>query len=118
MPDELESIKKELEAERKKVVVLEQRLSSFEVAGAIGLYYQLERFINGVNDLMRKYSLESLLNGSDKDDPKKFERMMALIKNAKEHVSDMMEMKEKLGLSGDEIKDKSRKTSFLDSHAR
>lgn len=118
MPDEIDILKKQLEAEKKKVSVLEQRLSAFEVPGAIGLYYGLERFINGVNDLMRKYTLESLLNGTDKEDPKRFEKMMSLIKNAKEHVSDMMDMKEKIGITGDEIKDKAKKTSFLDSHAK
>ena len=85
---------------------LKAKIAMYEQYGSIGLYYELNRFINNTVKIMRNTSLEGLLVGSKEDDPKKFERMMALIKNAKEHASDMIEMKDKLGLSGDEEKDK------------
>ena len=41
---------------------------------------------------------------------------MALIKNAKEHVLDMEDIKNKLGLSGNETKDK-EKVPFIETVA-
>ena len=87
---------------------LKAEIASYKQHGAIGLYYELNRFVNNTVTIMRGQSLQSLLAGAKDEDPKKFERMMALIKNAKEHVADMVEMKERLNLSGDEEKDKRR----------
>jgi hypothetical protein len=56
-----------------------------------------------------------LLTEGEKGD-KKFERTMALIKNAKEHVIDLEEIKTKLGLTGDEKKDK-EKIPFIETVA-
>lgn len=85
---------------------LESELSLYKQNGALGLYYELNRFINSTVALMRKQGLESLLKVEKDADPKKFDRMMALIKNAKEHSADMEDMKSRIGLSGDEKKDK------------
>lgn len=76
--------------------------------GPVGLYYELNRFVNGVVELMRKTNVEQLLTPSKDEDSKKFEKIMALIKNAKEHTADMAEMKQALNLTGDEEKDKRR----------
>lgn len=95
---------------------LERELEFYKPNGAVGLYYELNRFVLGTVNIMRKQNLEGLLTIGKDEDPKKFERMMALIKNAKEHASDMAEMKEKLNLSGDEKKDKER-VPFIESVA-
>jgi hypothetical protein len=99
MPDELPSL-------QKRLLEAEDELSLYKKNGAVGLYYELNRFVNGTVSLMRTQSLAGLITGDDKD-PKKFERMMALIKNAKEHIIDMEEIKTKLRLTGNEEKDKS-----------
>lgn len=95
-----------------RIKELEQELGMYKLNGAIGLYYQLNKFVNDTVDYMRQTGVKSLLAG-DKEDPKKFERVMALIKNAKEHIVDMEDIKIKLGLTGDEEKDRTRKP-FID----
>lgn len=104
------------ETVEEKIKKLEAELSLYKQNGAVGLYYELNRFINGTVNIMRNQSLEGLLTLSKDEDPKKFERMMALIKNAKEHTNDMAEMKDKLLLSGDEKKDK-EKVPFIETVA-
>lgn len=84
---------------------LKKELSLYKPNGSVALYYELNRFINSTVLLMRKQSLESLMTPNKDDDPKKFERMMVLIKNAKEHAVDMADIKSKLKLSGNEDKD-------------
>lgn len=87
----------------------------FKSNGAIGLYYELNRLVNETVNYTRTMSIKALLTEGDKGD-KTFERTMALIKNAKEHVLDMEEIKNKLGLSGDESKDK-EKIPFIETVA-
>lgn len=94
---------------------LKSKLSLYEQNGPVGLYYELNRFVNDVVRVMRLTSVKSLLIPGEGEDPKKFERMMALIKNAKEHVQDMNDMKSALGLSGNEDEDK--KKPFVDTIA-
>ena len=96
---------------------LKKELDLYKQNGAIGLYYEVNRFINGTVLLMRKQGVENLLTLTKDEDPKKFERMMALIKNAKEHVADMKEMKSALGISGNEDDDK-RNKPFVDGIAK
>lgn len=82
-----------------------KELLNYKVNGAVGLYYELNRLVNATIAYTQKISIETLLGGDEKGD-KKFERTMALIKNAKEHVLDMEEIKLKLKLTGNEQKDK------------
>lgn len=96
---ETKSLQQELEE-------VKAELSQYKPNGGLALYYELNRFVNDTVVLMRKTKLESLLTAGKDEDPKKFERMMALIKNAKEHISDMADIKSKLRLTGDEKKDK------------
>jgi len=95
-----------------RIKQLEQELAQYKLNGAIGLYYELNRFVNDTVSILREKGVKSLF-AKDDDDPKKFERMMALIKNAKEHIVDMEEIKAKLGLTGDEEKDRIKKP-FID----
>ncbi len=98
--------------EQDRIKELEQELALYKLNGSIGLYYELNRFVNETVSIMREKGVKSLF-AKDDDDPKKFERMMALIKNAKEHIVDMEDIKIKLGLTGDEEKDRVRKP-FID----
>ena len=100
-----------------KITRLEAENSLYTQNGALGLYYELNRFVNGVVAYMRNQSVTSLLTASKDEDAKKFEKTMALIKNAKEHVADMAEMKKTLGLSGNEDDDK-RNKPFVDGIAK
>ena len=88
-----------------KIKRLEDEIASYRINGAVGLYYELNRLINETIKYSRGKSISSLLSEGEKGD-KTFGRTMALIKNAKEHVLDMEDIKNKLGLSGNEIKDK------------
>lgn len=96
----------------KTIQELEEELAMYKLNGQVGLYYELNRLINETLELSRSKSLKSLIDSDDKGD-KRFERMQVLIKNAKEHALDMEEIKSKLGLVGDEEKDKNRKP-FMD----
>ena len=91
--------------EIERIKELEAELALYKPNGSVALYYELNRFVNGTVAIMRSQSLESLLKPGKDDDAKKFEKMMALIKNAKEHVSDMADIKSRLRLSGDQKKD-------------
>ena len=93
------------ETVEEKIERLENENASYKVNGAVGLYYELNRLVNETIKYTRNTTISSLLTDGDKGD-KKFERTMALIKNAKEHVIDLEEIKNKLGLTGDEQKDK------------
>lgn len=106
----------EIDELQKKINALDQKLATYEKPGAVGLYYELNRFINNTVAYMRNNTIQSIITG-DKDDPKKFERTMALIKGAKEHVLDMEEIKQKLKLTGDEDKDKER-LPFIETIAK
>lgn len=105
MPTDAEKIKK-----------LEEEIASYKVNGAVGLYYELNRLVNETVKYTRQTSISSLLTEGEKGD-KKFERTMALIKNAKEHVLDLEEIKNKLGLTGNEEKDKEQ-VPFIETIAR
>ena len=88
----------------KSMEELERENALYKQNGPVGLYYELNRIVNETIELSREKSLKSLLTLDPKED-KSFERMQALIKNAKEHVLDMQEIKVKLGLSGEREKD-------------
>lgn len=96
-----------------RIKELEAENASYKIKGYVGYYYELNRWVNGTVELMRISGVKSLLQPSKDDDAKKFEKMMALIKNTKEWIDNMEEIKEKFGLTGDEEKDKLKKP-FID----
>lgn len=85
MAETIEELKKENEK-------LKQENASYKINGAVGLYYELNRLVNETVNYTRNNSISSLLTDGEKGD-KKFERTMALIKNAKEHVLDLEEIR-------------------------
>ncbi len=105
----------EIDDLRKENEKLKEENATYKVNGAVGLYYELNRLVNETVKYTRGTSISSLLTEGEKGD-KKFERTMALIKSAKEHVIDLEEIKNKLGLTGDEKKDK-EKIPFIETVA-
>jgi len=89
---------------QEKIDELQAEISLYKNNGGVGLYYELNRLVNETIDLSNSKKLKELLALDPKED-KSFERMQALIKNAKEHVLDMVELKTKLGLTGNREKD-------------
>lgn len=104
-----------MQTDADKIKELEEEVASYKVNGAVGLYYELNRLVNDTIKYTRSKSVSSLLSEGEKGD-KTFERTMALIKNAKEHVLDMEEIKNKLNLTGNEEKDK-EKVPFIETVA-
>lgn len=92
---------------------LKQELAYYKVKGAIGYYYELNRWVNGTVELMKTRGVKNLLSTGKDDDPKKFEKMMTIIKNTKEWIDNMEDIRVKFGLIGDEQKDREKKP-FLD----
>ena len=109
---------KTVEELEKEVKTLQEENDSYKSNGARGLYYELNRLVNETIKFTRSKTISSLLSSDEgsKGD-KTFERTMALIKNAKEHVLDMEDIKNKLGLSGNEAKDK-EKVPFIETVAQ
>ena len=86
--------------------------------GAVGLFYELNRVVNDTVKVSKATTINSLLTGTEEEKgEKRFEKMQVLLKNAKEHVIWMDEMKGRFGITGDETKDKG-KVSFLDKIAQ
>jgi hypothetical protein len=94
---------------------LEEENALLKSNGAVGLYYELNRLVNETVKYSSNKTISSLLTEGEKGD-KTFERTMALIKNAKEHVLDMEDIKNKLNLTGNEVKDKEN-VPFIESVA-
>lgn len=95
--------------EAERIKELESELALYKLKGYVGYYYELNRWINDTVLLMRERGVKSLLVANEDDkDAKKFEKMMALIKNTKEWIDNMEEIKNKFNLTGDEEKDKSK----------
>lgn len=92
-----------MSTESEKIKELEQELALYKVKGYIGYYYELNKWVNGTVSIMREKGVKSLLSvDPDDKDAKKFEKMMALIKNTKEWIDNMDEIKTKFNLTGDE----------------
>jgi hypothetical protein len=101
-------------ADQEKIKELQEELAQYKLKGYLGYYYELNKWVNGTVDMMRTKGIKSLLTiDEDTKDAKQFEKMMALIKNTKEWIDNMEEIKQKFGLSGDEEKDKTKKP-FID----
>ena len=61
-----------------KIKKLQDELALYKLNGPVGLYYELNRFVNNTIEVMRNQNLKTLIAASE-DDPKKFEKMMALL---------------------------------------
>jgi hypothetical protein len=106
MPDEVEKLEK-------KIAFLERRLDLYEKAASARLYYALIRKQNEMADLLNENYLKTAIAESDKS----FERLRSLWNDAKDVVIDTKILGEALGITGDEIRDTARNTTFLDQNA-
>lgn len=114
--DEIIDYKKLYESEKKKVVVLEKKLTEFEMPGKIKLFYSLNRNMNDLADMLNSIKLKDLSLDDPKD--KTFERMKIIWASVSPLVETIRVLGETAGITGDEEKDTSRKASFLDKNAR
>jgi hypothetical protein len=114
MPEEtIESLKKELEQERKKVKVLEERVTSFEGSGKAKLYYAVNRNMNDLADLLNAKSLKSV-NIDDASD-KTMERMKIIWSAISTLSQTQSALSLTAGITGKE--DEDVKTPFIETIA-
>ena len=110
MPDN-ESI----EDYKKKVAVLEQRLSKYENHGGVRLYYSLNRKLNEIADVLNSVNIKDELSADGKD--KTFERLRALWTDAEKIVTATQSIATMLNLTNDEDKDNNKKIPFIETVA-
>lgn len=111
----IEELKKQLDQERKKVKVLEERLSTFDMPGKVRLYYSLNRNMNDLADMLNGINLK----GMDITDPKDktIERLKIIWASIGSLSATIAVLGESAGVSGNEAEDSKRKISFIDSIA-
>ena len=102
--EELAELRQENKKLLSQVKVLEQALSQYQASGALGFYYELNRWQNDINLYMKEQKISTLIGADDKD--KKFDRVLKLVEQGKENVITLENLKPLLGISGDEQKDK------------
>jgi len=115
MSESLEDIKKELDQERRKVKILEEKVTAFEMPGNAKLYYSLNRNMNDLADMLNARSLKTV-NIDDASD-KTMERMKIIWSAIKSLSETVATLGQSAGVTGDEEKDMKKKTSFLDKFA-
>lgn len=113
MPESIEELKRLLEEENKKVIILEKRLSSFELQGKAKLYYSLNRNMSDLADMLDSIKMKDINLDDPKD--KTMERLKMIWASVNPLVQTLSLLGESSGITGDEKKDTARKTSFLDS---
>lgn len=113
MTDEIQEIKRQLESEKQKVVVLEQKLTSLGFQGKAKLYYSLNRNMADLSDMLDNIKMKDVNLDDPKD--KTMERLKMIWASVKPLVETISLLGESSGITGDEKKDTARKGSFLDS---
>lgn len=115
MEETIEELKALLKQEKRKVEVLEQKLSMTETPGKVKLYYSLNRNMNDLSDMLDKIKLIDL----DLEDPKNktFERLKIIWASVSPLVETLRILGEAAGVTGEEAKDISKKIPFIDSIA-
>ncbi|PWT75774.1 MAG: hypothetical protein C5B59_07940 [Bacteroidetes bacterium] len=92
-----------------KISVLEQRLAEYEKDGSVGFYYETNRMLNKIVKAMRNRNMDDMLSGETKE----FERTIAMMKQAKEAIDSLRDLRERLDISNDEQADLQRKSKFM-----
>lgn len=114
---EIDDLKKELESEKKKVSVLEQKLRLYELPGEMRGYYAMQRILNQQSDYLNKFELEKELKQFSKDD-KIYDRSSELWEKLPVNISRLNALKSELNITGNEEKDTVRKTVSPESMAQ
>lgn len=110
MNDELQTALRELNEERKKVSVLEQKLRLYENDGTIGGYYALNRIVNQQTDFLNKFSLDAEIGGDPKLD-KKYDRAEKIWDKFGGLIRELDTLRVELKITGSEDRDV-KKVSF------
>mgnify|MGYP007031198104 CR=1 FL=1 len=103
---EIDDIKKELELEKKKVSVLEQKLRLYEAPAPARAYYVGQKMLNQQVDYLDKFELQKEIGVNPKED-KIYDRAMDLFEKLTGNASKLNNLRIELSLSGDEKKDTS-----------
>jgi hypothetical protein len=103
MAETIDDYKKLLEAERRKVSVLDDRISQYEDNGPAKLYYSLNRKAAEMADLLNSIHLKDIAIEDPKD--KTFERMRFIIKDSSEIATAVQLLGNAAGITGDEDAD-------------
>ena len=110
---ETDDLKKQLEEEKRKSSLLQSKLDSLGIQGKAKLYYSLNRNMADLSDMLDSIKMKSV-NLDDKED-RTMERLKMIWASVKPLVETVSLLGESSGITGDEKKDTTRKTSFLDS---
>lgn len=113
MADEIEALNNRIEALEKEVFALQKELQLYKKSGGGRLYYALIRKQNEMADLLNESTLRASIVESDKS----FERLRYLWNDAKDLVINTKILGEAMGVTGNEERDISRLTTFLDKNA-
>lgn len=114
---EIDELKKQLESEKKKVSVLEQKLRLLELPGEMRGYYSMNRMVNMQSDFLNGFDLDKEIKTYSKDD-KLYDRASDLWEKLPANISKLHALKTEIGATGEEEKDTSKRISFLDKNAR
>lgn len=103
----IESLKQELDLEKKKVRALEQLLTLYEANGPAKLYYSINRKLVEMADMLNSKNLKTL----DIEDPKDktFERLKVIWNDGASLATAVQSLGNAIGITGDEEKDTSSK---------
>lgn len=110
---EIEELNDKIAALEKEIAAQAAELALYKKAGGGRLYYALIRKQNEMADLLNESTLKASINESDKS----FERLRYLWNDAKDLVINTKILGEAMGVTGNEEKDLSRLTTFLDKNA-
>lgn len=99
---------------KKQVSVLEQRLRLYELPSPERAFYVGQKILNQQNDFLLKFDLAKEIAVNPKDD-KIYDRAIDIFEKLTANATKLNNLYSELGLSGDEKKDTTKKTSFLDS---
>lgn len=110
---ELEIAHDKIQELEKKITLLERRLEFYERPSGRILYYSLIRKQNEMAELLNATSLKDAIAEADKV----FERTRFLYNDAKDLVLDTKILGEAMGITGDEEKDTTKNSAFMDQHA-
>lgn len=113
MAETVEELKKQLDQEKKKVSVLEQKLRLYEFPGEARGYYAMQRIVNLQSDFLNRFDLEKEIKTFSKDD-KVYDRASDLWEKLPGNLSKLNSLKSELNLTGNEEKDTQKKSSFMD----
>lgn len=105
MAETIDELKKLLEAEKRKVAALEQKLSLYQKDATIRGYYVQNKVVNQQIDLLDNFNLDKEIKLNPKED-KFYDRAMSLSDNLPKTIAALNQLKIELKITGNEDRDK------------